>query len=48
MAMAEYPTVLMGVCLLNPKGSHVSTLARNRDCESSQWRRPLRVIRGIA
>jgi len=48
MAMHEYPTVLIGDEVSLLKGSRISTLARNIDCEASQWRRALRVIRGIA
>ena len=48
MAMQEYPTVLIGAKVSLPSGSPISTFARNRDCEVSQWRRALNFIRGMA
>jgi len=36
-AMQEYPTVLIGDGASRPNESHISTLARNMDCEVSQW-----------
>jgi len=50
MAMQEYPRLFVGISgdASAPKGSNASILARNIDCEVSQWRRALRVIRGMA
>jgi len=45
--MDEYPTVLIIPVTTLPNQSYISTLARNIDSEFNQWRRPLRIIRGI-